>query len=193
MSDKLRNLTVETLVDKFIKVEKIDCEYKNKNGEWKPMSREILVRGDAVAVLLYDPERRKLLLTRQFRMPVYRNNPEDAMITEVCAGMLDDNDPETAVLKEIEEETGFRLSPKDLNKIYEAYSSCGTTTEYLHYFTGRYNLAQQVNKGGGAQDENEDITVLEWSYEMAIAAMENGEIKDLKMLMLLQYAQMHLF
>jgi hypothetical protein len=49
----------------------------------------------------------------------------------------------------------------------------------------------KVNDGGGAEDEQENIEVLEIPYEKALKMMEAGEIKDAKTIILLQYLQLH--
>ena len=48
-----------------------------------------------------------MLLTRQFRFPVYVNGHPDGMLVETAAGLLDDDDPETAIRREAAEETGI--------------------------------------------------------------------------------------
>lgn len=126
-------------------------------------------------------------------MPVYMHNKENAFLIEACAGMLDDNDPKTAIVKEIKEETGYRLQKENVTKIYEAYSSPGAMTEILHYFTAPYTNAQKVSDGGGAKNETENISVHEMTFEKALQLLCDGAIKDAKTIVLLQYAQLHLF
>ena len=67
--------------------------------------------------------------------------------------------------------------------------SPGSVTEILYFFIGQYEDAMKVSEGGGAEDETENIEVLEIDFAKAIAMMESGEIKDAKTIMLLQYAQ----
>ena len=67
--------------------------------------------------------------------------------------------------------------------------SPGSVTEILHFFIGAYEDGMKISEGGGADDETENIEVLELDFEKAIAMMESGEIKDAKTIMLLQYAQ----
>ena len=55
--------------------------------------RETYDRGNGATILLYDVERRTVLLTRQFRFPVYVNGHPDGMLIETAAGLLDDDDP----------------------------------------------------------------------------------------------------
>ena len=112
------------------------------------------------------------------------------MMIEACAGLLDDNDPKTTIIKEIEEETGYRITA--VEKIFESYMSPGSVTEILHCFIASYSEKQKVSEGGGAEDETENIEVLEYSFAEALRLVKTGEIKDAKTIMLLQYAQINL-
>ncbi len=70
--------------------------------------------------------------------------------------------------------------------------SPGSVTEILHFFIETYSESQKVSAGGGAADETENIEVLEYSFQEALALIKTGEIKDGKTIMLLQYAQINL-
>lgn len=191
MNDKLKNISEKVLSDKHFTLKEVDFEYYNLEGAWEKQTREVFDRGDGVVILLYNKETQEIIFTEQFRMPVYMNKKQDAMLWEACAGMLDDNDPTTAILKEIEEETGYRLAEKDIEKIFEAYSSPGAMTELLHYFVGFYTEDKKVSEGGGASDETENIIVHRLSLQEALKKLNDGKIKDAKSIILLQYAQLH--
>ena len=94
---------------------------------------------------------------------------------------------EETIKMEVEEETGYKIDK--VKKVFEAYMSPGSVTEILYFFIGQYEDAMKVSEGGGAEDETENIEVLEIDFAKAIAMMESGEIKDAKTIMLLQYAQ----
>jgi hypothetical protein len=49
----------------------------------------------------------------------------------------------------------------------------------------------KVSEGGGVEHEQENIDVLEFTFDEAYAMIESGEIKDAKTIMLLQYAKIH--
>jgi nudix-type nucleoside diphosphatase (YffH/AdpP family) len=191
--NKPKNVTEKILSNAHFTLKEVNFDYKNFNGEWEHQKREVFDRGHGAAVLLYNLENKSVILTQQFRMPVYMQNAENAQLMEACAGMLDDNDPKTAIVKEIEEETGYRIQKEEVNKIYEAYSSPGAMTEILHYFTVPYTAAQKVSAGGGAKEETENITVHEMTFDKALQLLADGAIKDAKTIVLLQYAQLHLF
>jgi len=190
MNDKVRNMKVSILSDNWYTLKKVDFEYLNNQNTWEKQSREAYDRGNGAVVLLYNLERQTVILTRQFRMPTYLNKNKDGMMIEACAGLLDENDPKTAIIKEIEEETGYRI--KTVEKVFESYMSPGSVTEILHFFIAAYTEDQKVSEGGGAADETENIEVLEYSFTEALALIKSGEIKDAKTIMLLQYAQINL-
>lgn len=190
MNDKVRNMKVSILSDNWYTLNKVDFEYLNNQNTWEHQSREAYDRGNGAVVLLYNPDQKTVILTRQFRMPTYLNKNSNGMMIEACAGLLDENDPKTAIIKEIEEETGYRI--KTVEKIFESYMSPGSVTEILHFFIAAYSESQKVSEGGGAADETENIEVLEYSFQEALALIKTGEIKDAKTIMLLQYAQINL-
>jgi len=68
--------------------------------------------------------------------------------------------------------------------------SPGSVTEKLHFFIAQYDASSKVSDGGGLEEETEELEVLEWTFEQALAAFERGEICDAKTIMLLQYAAM---
>ena len=143
--------------------------------------------GHLRGVLLYNVDKGKVVLTRQFRMPTYVNGNDDGMMIEVCAGLLEKGNAEQTIKMEVEEETGYKIDK--VKKVFESYMSPGSVTEILHFFIGAYEDGMKISEGGGADDETENIEVLELDFEKAIAMVESGEIRDAKTIMLLQYAQ----
>lgn len=111
------------------------------------------------------------------------------MLLEACAGLLDNEDPEMCVIRESEEETGYKL--KKVHKIFEAYMSPGGLTELLHFFIAEYRDSMRVSKGGGLKEEQEHIEVLKINYHDAMSMVKNGEIKDAKTILLLQYLSLN--
>lgn len=111
------------------------------------------------------------------------------MMIEACAGLLDKDYPEICIIKETEEETGYRI-PK-AEKIFDSYMSPGSVTELIHFFIGEYSEEMKVSEGGGLQEEQEDIEVLEMDFEEAYSKIAKGEIKDGKTIMLLQHMKIH--
>ena len=130
-----------------------------------------------------------MILTRQFRLPSYVNGNGDGMLIEACAGLLDKDNAEDCIKRETEEETGYQV--RQVRKIMEAYMSPGSVTEILYFFVAEYSKAMKVNDGGGIEEEQENIEVLEMSLADAMQKIHTGEIKDGKTIMLLQYAALN--
>lgn len=89
-----------------------------------------------------------MILTRQFRFPVFINGHEDDLI-EAAAGLLDNMDPESRIKAEAEEETGFQVS--SVQKIFEAYMSPGSVTEKLYFYLAEYQPQDRTGAGGGSR------------------------------------------
>ena len=188
------NLNVKIIEEKVLSnnwyvLKKIIFEYRNKQGEWQTQAREAYDRGNGATILLYNKENQTVVLTEQFRMPTYVNGNESGMLIEACAGLLDKDNPEDCIRRETEEETGYRIG--EVKKVFEAYMSPGSVTEILYFFVAEYSKSMKVNDGGGAEDEQENIDVLEIDFKKVIEMIKTGEIKDGKTIMLLQYAQIN--
>lgn len=189
MNNKVRNIRSQLLSDNWYTLNKITFEYLNDNGIWETQMRESYDRGNGAAILLYNPTKKTVILTRQFRMPTYVNGNDNGMSIEVCAGLLDGDDPETCVIKEAEEESGYRVTK--VKKVIDAYMSPGAVTEIVSMFVAEYSDEMKVSEGGGLESEHENIEVLEVTFSEAIKMIDSGEISDGKTIMLLQYAQIH--
>ena len=177
----------ELLSDNWYILNKVTFDYQKKDESWITQKREVYDRGDGAAILLYNSNTKTVLLTRQFRLPSYLNGNESGMMIEVCAGLLDKDNPEECIIRETEEETGYRISK--VEKIMESYMSPGAVTEILHLFVGEYKSSMKVSEGGGLESEQENIDVLEMSYDEAYNMISTGEIKDAKTILLLQHAK----
>lgn len=177
----------ELLSDNWYLLNKVTFDYQKKDSSWITQKREVYDRGNGAAILLYNSQQKTVILTRQFRLPAYLNGNQTGMMIEVCAGMLDQDHPEQCVIRETEEETGYRISK--VEKIMETYMSPGAVTEILHLFVGEYNETMKVSEGGGLEHEQENIEVMEMSYEEAYSMIASGEIKDAKTILLLQHAK----
>ncbi len=188
-NEKVRNIKRELLSDNWYKLEKISFDYQKADGSWEAQSREAYDRGNGAAILLYNTKKGTVILTRQFRMPTYINGNDTGMMIEVCAGLLDGDNPEDCIKKETEEETGYKL--ERVQKVFESFMSPGSVTEILYFFIGSYEEKMKVSDGGGAETETENIDVLELTFDKALAMMASGEIKDAKTIMLLQYAKIN--
>jgi len=189
MSDKVRIQSTTILSDDWGKLNKIKYDYQLKDGSWQTQQREVYNRGNGAAILLYNATKQKVILTLQFRLPTWFNGNTDGLMIEACAGLIDENDPVETIRRETEEETGYTIS--EVKKIMEVYMSPGSVTEILHFFVGAYSDDMKTSEGGGLDKEQENIEVLELSFNKAMQMIYTGEIKDAKTIMLLQYAKIH--
>ncbi|MET0982484.1 MAG: NUDIX domain-containing protein [Telluria sp.] len=188
MQDYVRIRAEQLLADDWHVLKKTTFDYRRRDGRWQTLTRETYDRGNGATALLYNLERRTVLLTRQFRFPAYVNG-HDGFLIEAAAGLLDDASPEQRIRAELEEETGRRV--QHLRKVFDVFMSPGSVTERLHFFVGEYDAGSQVGEGGGLEAEGEDIEVLELDADEALAMVARGEIMDGKTVMLLQYLHLH--
>ena len=181
----VRLLRTDLLSDNWYVLRKITFELRRRDGSWQHQSREAYDRGNGAALLLFDPRRSTVVLTRQFRLPAFINGCADGYLIEACAGLLDGDDPETCIRKEAEQETGYRIRAPQ--KVFEAYMSPGSVTEKLHFFVADYQAEDRIAAGGGVAAEGEDIEVIEMPLAQALAGIGSGLIEDGKTVMLLQH------
>lgn len=188
MPTKIKLKKAETLSDNWYILKKVTYDYLKKDGSWQTQSREVYDRGNGATILLYNKDFKTVALTRQFRIPTFLNGNETGILIESCAGLLDKDNAENCIKRETEEETGYKIS--SVRKIFEAYMSPGSVTEILYFFIAEYSHDMKVSNGGGVEDEQEDIEVLEINFNTALEMIETGEIKDGKTIMLLQYLRL---
>jgi GDP-mannose pyrophosphatase NudK len=183
--ENVRIVAEKLLSDNWGTLTAVTFDIRRRDGRWQRQLREIYDRGNAAAILLADPVRGTVVLTRQFRLPVHLAG-EDGMLVEACAGLLEGDDPEVCARKEAEEETGYRVG--EVRHLFDAHMSPGSVTEKLSLFIGIYDAASRSSSGGGLADEGEDIEVLEIPFSTAFAMIGSGAITDAKTILLLQSA-----
>jgi ADP-ribose pyrophosphatase len=89
-------------------------------------TREIVEHAACICVIAVDDDD-NILLVKQFRKPLEKE------LLEIPAGGIDDGeDAEAAVVREMQEETGWR--PRKLERLCGFYSSPGFCNEYLHLY-----------------------------------------------------------
>lgn len=187
--DPIRIVDEQVLSSDFFPLKRVAYEQRRADGAVQCQTREVYASDSGVTALLYDRERRTVLLTRQFRIGA-RLDGHDGWMIETVAGMLEGADPLERMRAEIREELGYEAS--ELRPVMTLFASPGTSTERVHYFVGEYRLEDRCGDGGGKQDEGEDIEVLELGVEDALARLAGGEIEDVKTVVLLQYLQLQL-
>jgi nudix-type nucleoside diphosphatase (YffH/AdpP family) len=189
---RLNNINIirtEVLSNNWYTLKKVTYQQVKPDGSVTIQSREAYDRGNGATILLYHKKKQKVILTRQFRMPTYLNGNATGLLIECCAGLLDQDDAEACIIRETQEETGYKIS--SIKKVFEAYMSPGSVTELLYFFVAEYENDMKVSEGGGLEEESENIEVLELDFNEAIQMVSKGEIMDAKTIMLLQYAQIN--
>lgn len=187
---QVRQLEAQLLSDNWYTLKKYTFELQRNDGSWQRQEREAYDRGHGATILLYNSEKKTVVLTRQFRLPVYLHDGNGYLI-EAAAGLLDNASPEQRIIAEAEEETGFKIAQPE--KVFEAFMSPGSVTEKLYFFIAEYREKDRSGNGGGLEEEGEDIEVLEWPLDKALAAVRSGEIEDGKTIMLLQHLALNKF
>ena len=183
---RVRITGLEVLSSNWYTLRKATFEYLGRDGQWTVQHREAYDRGNGAVILLFDPDRRTIILTRQFRMPAYLNGHPDGMLVEAPAGLLDEDDAATAVRRELQEETGYTV--EHLVQLFDVFMSPGSVTERVVFFAGVYGSGDRTSSGGGEASEGEDIEIIEVDLDDAHEMVRRGEIRDAKTIMLIQWA-----
>ncbi|MBQ9061087.1 MAG: NUDIX hydrolase [Firmicutes bacterium] len=140
-----------------------DIVSRNKNLTMQNLGRNLPV--SAVAILPVDPVNRRILLTREFRMPV------NDYLVAIPAGLVDPGeDVRAAVIRELREETGCIADR--VMVLPPAFSCIGLTDE-----TAACAIVTVRQQGETAQEENEEITSRWYSYEQALAIMTDPKVR----------------
>ncbi len=160
----------------FFKFEGFEVQHDTFSGGSLTVHRELLERGDAVAVLLYDKTYDEVLLLEQFRIgPAVRG--DQAWMIEVVAGMVDEGeDKEETAIRESIEEAGYE--PQNLTYLGKYYASPGGTSESLALYLGDVDKNKPVGDGGGMHEEHEDIRTFWVSRQEAVAMVKDGRINS---------------
>lgn len=191
MTPSRRNVAIvreDVLSDDWTRLSNYMIDYTDGHGETRPVKREIYHRTPAGCILLHDRDRDVVVLVRQFRLAA-RLAGMDGWMIEVPAGLLDGEEPETAVRREVLEETGYRVG--EIRFLFRIMMSPGAVTETTDCYFASIRAADRVAAGGGLDEEHEDIEVLEIPLDKALAMIGTGEICDGKTIMLLQWAALN--
>lgn len=185
---RIEILSEKILSDGWTRLRELTIRYTGSAGRAEILRREIYDRGEAATILLFDPARQSVILVRQFRITAFEDG-QSGFLLETPAGMLDADNPADAIRREVMEETGYEIGT--VEPLFEAYMSPGAVREYVHFFFARIEATRRTGKGGGLEEEAEDIEVLEVPLAEALAMIKTGEIKDGKTILLLHWAGMN--
>ena len=182
----IKILNTETLSDNKYLLQNITFEIRDRDGHIQSQKREVYIRPQGAALLLYNPSEKKILISKQFRLPAFLID-QSGDIIEACAGIIDENEtPDEAVVREAEEELGYRVPA--VMKIGEVYPTPGAVSELIHLYIGMYSADMKVNDGGGNEHEGENIEAIELTFDEARNMLKNQEFKDAKTIILIQHA-----
>ena len=188
--NRIKNVTSKVISNIWAKLEQVSFDFTFKNGKTERLTHEVYGRNDGVAILLYNPSTKKVILSKQFRIPMYVAGVKGGFSIEVCGGAIDKNEsPETTVIRETKEEVGYNVN--ELQKVTTLFLSPGLMKEQVHLFVAKYNDNDKVENGGGLEAESEEITVLETDFNDALHMIKTEEIIDARTILLLQYAQIN--
>ncbi len=187
--DDVELLQCDSVYQGFFELKAYRLKHRLYAGGWsETIERELLERGDAVGVLLYDPDREQLALVEQFRIGPYVRG-EQPWSLEMVAGVLElGESPESVARRESEEEAGCIISR--IERIAEYYSSPGGSSERFTLFCGKVST-DGVGGIHGLDSEAEDIRVTVYSLDDAFHLLAEGRINNAHTLIGLQWLQLH--
>jgi ADP-ribose diphosphatase len=167
----------ETAFERFLRVDVFRFRHRLFSGEWSALrSYEVLRRGEAAAIVLYDPERDSVVLVEQFRLPALLAGSSPWQL-EAVAGLIDSEEaPQAVAVRETQEEAG--LAPiGELIPIQRYLPSAGGSDESVFLFCGRVDssLATGVH---GLPEEHEDIRVVVKKLSEIEALLDRGTIES---------------
>ncbi|MBT3701677.1 MAG: NUDIX domain-containing protein [Alphaproteobacteria bacterium] len=166
----------EMVAKSYFQLDRYTLRHRLFNGDWSPeITRDVFERGNAAAVVLFDPDLDQIVLVEQFRPGVYAAGDQKPWTLEIVAGIVEPGEDVNALVRrEAEEEANLVIS--DLIEIPGIYSTTGGCSEFFWLFCGRVDASQA---GGifGKDDEGEDIRVIVMDRSEVMAAMEDGRIQ----------------
>lgn len=141
---------------------------------------ELWRRGNAAALLPYDPVRDAVLLIEQFRLPALAAGL-DPVVVEIPAGLCDPGESaEQTIRREAREELG--MDADRLRQIGRFILTAGGSDENCTMFVGRVQAPDPGPDGvvghAGMQEEDEDIRIRMWQADEAIAAALEGRFPN---------------
>jgi ADP-ribose pyrophosphatase len=170
-------LETSTGFERFLRMEVIRFRHRRFSGEWSAaLTYDVLRRGPAVGVLLYDPDRDEVVLVEQLRLPALLAGASPRQI-EIVAGLVDPGEtPEQVAVRETQEEAGLALE-SDLIPIQRYLPSPGASDESVELFCARVDAARAAGLHG-LPEEGEDIRVVVKSIAEIEAMLDAGAVEN---------------
>jgi ADP-ribose pyrophosphatase len=166
-----------TVAARHLRIDTFRFRHRLFSGEWSgDRNYDALRRGQAVAIVLYDPDRDAVVLVEQFRLPALLAGSSPWQL-EAAAGLIDtDETPEAVAIRETHEETGLTLIGEPI-RIQRYLSSSGNSDESVVLFCARVD---STAAGGvhGLPEEHEDIRVVVKTLAEIEALLDAGSIES---------------
>lgn len=189
MNYEFEILDTENGYQGFFRLDRVHLRHSLFAGGWcEKLTRELLVKGHAAAVLLYDPHMESVVLVEQFRIGAIEESA-GAWVLELAAGFIEPGESaEQVAQREVYEETGCTLL--DLIPVHRFLVSPGSTTENIHLYCGRVDASRA---GGifGITDEGEDIRVKVLKVDEAFNLLDTGSINSATPIIGLQWLRLN--
>jgi ADP-ribose pyrophosphatase len=159
--------------ERFLRVDVFRFRHRLFSGEWSALRRyDVLRRGQAASIVLYDPDRESVVLVEQFRLPALLAGGSPWQL-ETAAGLIDIGETPAAVaIRETREETGLALIG-ELVPIQRYLPSSGG----VFLFCGRVD-ATAAGGVHGLAEEHEDIRVVVKTLTEIEALLDQGAIES---------------
>ena len=169
--------------DGFFRLDRLSVRFRRYDGGWSDViTREVLERGHAAGMLLYDPARDKVVLVKQFRAPAV-DAPGGPWLIETVAGIIDAGEtPEDVARRETGEETALTVGP--IERIGSFMPSPGGASEFITLFCG---CVDSRVAGGVHGIDDEDIRTIVMATDEAFAAVADGRIVAANAVIALQW------
>lgn len=182
-------LTRQICYEGFFRLERLGLVHSLHGGGMSPvLSREIVERGDVAAVLLYDPRLDRVVMIEQFRVGAMGDS-RGPWLLEIVAGLIEPGEtPEDVARREAVEEAGCVI--QTLEPITRFYATPAKSSERSYLYCG---LVDAANVGGvhGLVHEGEDIRVVPFAAEEALALVDDGTINSAWPIIALQWLARH--
>lgn len=187
--DDVEILQRETVFQGFFRMDALRLRHRLFEGGWsREIKRELFLRGNAVAAVLYDPWQQRIGLIEQFRVGALEE-PGGPWCLEVVAGMIEPDETEEQVMRrELAEEADIPRC--QLEYIGNYLSSPGGSAEKLHLFCA---VCALENAGGvhGLAEENEDIKLHVFDADAVFSTLYQGRFNNAATLICLQWLQIN--
>ncbi|MEH0154614.1 NUDIX hydrolase [Limibacter armeniacum] len=184
---KVEILEQKRVLNKFLKVDEKVLKFEKFDGTMsEPVNRLSVERGDACAGIIYNREKDQYVLVNQFRHATYEKGP--GWLLEMVAGSIEEGEtPESCMIKEIQEESGYKVD--HIEHLYTCYASPGSLTERIFIFYAEVMDENKISEGGGVLHEHEDIKVVYYDWDTLWDMLVNGEIEDAKTIIGIQWVK----